>query len=130
MLPILLVLAVDPLPPAAPVPTPAATVLAPQPSPDGFTIGVDTIATVQAKLGKPKALVHNSDGTTKFVYLSSRTRVKGATFVPVIGLFAGGAKSHLSTKTFTFDGAGLLKTYTSSDADANCNTSIVGARCE
>ena len=70
------------------------------------------------------------DGTTIFVYLSSRTRVKGATFVPVIGLFAGGAKSHLSTKTFTFDGAGLLKTYTSSDADANCNTSIVGARCE
>lgn len=128
MLPILLALAVDPALAAAP--SPAATAAVPQPSPDGFAIGVDTIATVQAKLGRPKASVHSSDGTTIFVYLSARTRVKGATFVPVIGLFAGGAKSHVSTKTFTFDGAGFLKSYTSSDADANCNTSIVGAHCD
>jgi hypothetical protein len=113
-------------------PNPAPTVPAqeaPALSPDGFQSGVDTLATVSAKLGKPNSVTTMADGSTIAAYISSKTRVKGATFIPVVGLFAGGAKGSMSIKTFTFGKDGKLRTFTSSDTNTNCSSSIVGAGC-
>jgi hypothetical protein len=104
---------------------PAAPIL----SQDGFQVGVDTFATVTAKLGKPNSTSMISDGTKIIVYVSNHAHVKATTFIPVVGLFAGGAKGAMSIKSFTFGPDGLLKNFTSNDSNVNCNTSIVGVVC-
>jgi hypothetical protein len=110
---------------AEPTPATAQTAV----SIDGFQIGSDTLATVTAKLGKPFTMLHNSDGTAVAIYASTRTRVKGSTFIPIVGMFAGGAKGSYSTKTFVFDPKGLLKSYSSSDTTTDCHLALGGANC-
>lgn len=102
--------------PAAPAATPAATSV----SPDGFKIGVDTAETIKAKLGKPNMVEANSDGTTTIRYVSVHTKIKGSTFIPVVGLFAGGAKGKSTTRSFTFNADGTLKNFASGDFETNC----------
>jgi hypothetical protein len=115
-----------------PAPTPAqpeAAQASPVLSQDGFQAGVDTLATVSAKLGKPNSVTAMSDGSVIAAYFLSKTRVKGTTFIPVVGLFAGGAKGSMSIKTFTFGKDGKLASFTSTDTNANCSTSVTGAGC-
>jgi hypothetical protein len=115
--------AADRTPAPTPTPIPTAT---PQPE---FQIGITRLADVTAKLGKPNSTQTVSDGTVVVAYVSNRTRVKGATFVPIVGLFAGGAKSRMVVKVFTFGPDDLLRNFTSSDTGVDCNTSIAGANC-
>lgn len=70
-----------------------------------------------------------SDGTKIAAWASTRTRVKGASFVPVIGMFAGGAKSRVSVKIFTFGPDGLMKSFTATDSNTDCNVGVQGADC-
>lgn len=120
-MPILLMLAADvPAAVASPAPAPA--------SPD-YVIGKTTIAEVTAKLGKPGTVYGMADGTKIFTYVSSRTHVKGYSFIPVVGMFAAGAKGSTSIKTFTFGPDGILKNFTSSDTTSNCDVSVVGGGC-
>jgi len=94
-----------------------------------FKIGVATVADVESKLGKPMMTTMNSDGSEVIAYGASRGRAKAMTFVPVVGMFAGGAVGHSSTLLFQFDAHGLLKSSTASSATVNCSTGIVGAGC-
>lgn len=107
------------------VPAPAPTATPEQ----EYKVGVTTLADVTATLGKPNSTATVSDGTVVVSYVSSRTRVKGATFVPIVGLFAGGAKSRMVIRVFTFGPDGLLRTFTSSDTGVKCSSSIAGANC-
>ena len=94
-----------------------------------YQVGKTTFADVTAKLGDPNSSTSMADGTRIVAYATSRTRVKGSSFVPVIGLFAGGAKSRMSVKVFTFGPDGVLKSFTATDSNANCNAGITGANC-
>jgi len=107
----------------APTPMPSAT---PQ---QEYQVGVTRLADVTAKLGKPNSTATVSDGTVVVSYVSARTRVKGASFVPIVGLFAGGARSRMVVRVFTFGPDGLLRNFTSSDTDVNCSSSVAGANC-
>lgn len=78
-----------------------------------FEKGVTTPSDVILVLGKPNTTVSGSDGTKVMSYVYMKTSVKGATFVPVVGLFAGGAASNISSTTFSFDASGLLVSYQS-----------------
>jgi len=113
-------------PSPAPAPAPAAAAIA---SEDGFRVGIDTFGTVTAKLGKPYFVQTNSTGTMVALYISTHMHVKATTFIPYVGLFAGGAKSKTSTKTFIFDSAGLLKSFSSSSMNTDCHTTVIGAAC-
>jgi hypothetical protein len=113
----------DPAASATPAPTGAI-------SPDGLQIGVDTVDTVRAKLGKPLSVAALSNGTTILTYYKAKTHIKGASFIPMVGLFAGGVKSDVVLRTFTFDGKGLLKAFSSIDSNTDCRTTIVGAKCQ
>ena len=103
-------------------PPPTATAPTPATSDDGFQIGEATAAVVIAKLGRPNATQASSDGTTTIIYFSVRTHVKGASFVPIIGLFAGGATGKTDVKSFTFGADGLLKSFYSSNSTTTCGT--------
>jgi hypothetical protein len=100
----------------------------PAPAPT-FMVGTDTITTVEAKLGKPAATTRLGDGTTIIVYMDVRAHAKATSFVPIVGLFAGGAKGATEIRTFTFDSGGILRSDTDTTSNVNCNSSIAGAHC-
>lgn len=85
-----------------------------------FKVGTATLSEIEHKLGKPQATTTNSDGTVVITYVSLRTHVKGATFVPVVGLFAGGASAQMDTVAFTFGPDGVLKSTSTSATDEHC----------
>jgi hypothetical protein len=57
----------------------------------------DTKARVVELLGTPSNASLTGTGKEMLVWVFARSSVKGATFVPVVGLFAGGADTQLTT---------------------------------
>jgi outer membrane protein assembly factor BamE (lipoprotein component of BamABCDE complex) len=76
--------------------------------------GKTTYAEVIARLGAPMVATKIADGSQMAVYSFTKSQIKGATLIPVVGLFAGGMKMDGNVVTFTFDQAGVLKDYTTS----------------
>ena len=99
------------------------------PSPEGFVIGTDTVATVTAKLGQPQNLSSSSDGNTTLIYVSNKAHVKAATFIPFVGGFVGGAKGHQTTKIFVFGRDGALLSYSTNATNVDCNLHLAGYGC-
>jgi hypothetical protein len=108
----------------------AAVQPAPTPTPEPFTVGVTTYQSITDQLGKPQSVSILGDGTKIIVYMSSRTKIKGASFVPIVGLFAGGAKSRMIIRTFTFGPDSVLRNYSTTDSAADCSVGLLGAKCK
>lgn len=79
-----------------------------------FKEGVTTEADVLAALGKPTTSMVMSGGTKTLSYVSASVQIKGATFIPIVGLFAGGSDTNTSSVIFTFDKDGKMVSYQSS----------------
>ena len=88
--------------------------------------GKTTYAEVVARLGKPTMDVVTADGSRTTLYNFSKAGIKGATFVPIVGLFAGGMNVSGSSVTFSFTPDGVLKDY--STATTNFDTKNGAAR--
>jgi hypothetical protein len=91
---------------------------------DQIVLDVSTKADVKRVLGQPNSQSQQSGSaatvpgytpvpglanseTWSYTHLS--VDVDGATFIPIVGLFAGGATSHLNTFTVVFDQAGIVR---------------------
>ena len=88
--------------------------------------GKTTYAEVLQRLGKPTMDVITAAGDRTTLYNFSKAGIKGATFIPIVGLFAGGMNVSGSSVTFSFDPAGVLKDYSTSTM--NFDTKNGGAR--
>ncbi|NQW81079.1 MAG: hypothetical protein HQ445_07880 [Polaromonas sp.] len=78
-----------------------------------FKTGESTEADIVAKLGKPTG-VFITNGVRMIQYAGMQYQTRAATFIPVVGLFAGGADMQMSQVLFQFDAQGkLAKTATS-----------------
>ena len=73
-----------------------------------FKIGVATESDVIASLGQPTGTVSSSDGRL-ITYTGATAQVRGATFIPIVGLFAGGHDVKASSTSFKFGKDGKLK---------------------
>jgi hypothetical protein len=80
-----------------------------------FKEGVSTETEIIARLGKPTTVVI-SNGVKMLSYSGMQYKTKGATFIPIVGLFAGGADYAYSNVTYQVAANGVLEkvTYTSS----------------
>ncbi len=73
-----------------------------------FKEGSSTEAEILAKLGKPTTVMRT--GATKMlVYSGYQSQVKGATFIPIVGAFAGGGDYSLTSAVYEIDAAGVLQ---------------------
>lgn len=63
---------------------------------------------VRAALGEPNGVTEMSTGQEIWVYTFTRSRATAASYIPIIGLFAGGADGHTSTLDVTFSTNGLV----------------------
>ena len=75
--------------------------------------GKTTKADVLAYLG-PANSVTTSNGTIgeTWMYMYASSQAKGATFIPVVGLFAGGATGNSKVLMVVFDPQGVVSRYT------------------
>lgn len=90
-----------------------------------FERGVTTRAQVIAKLGEPQQSTKMDDGTRIDVYVHIQASATTATYIPVVGLFAGGAKGSNNTATFTYGPDGILKSIGTSAGQNNVNTGLL-----
>jgi hypothetical protein len=94
-----------------------------------FKAGVATEADVITELGAPLSSSTISDGTSILVYSSLHTKPNVASFLPVVGLFAGGASAKATTIVFMFDAGGVLKSATTNATNIRCSVSLFSASC-
>lgn len=81
----------------------------------GLKRGETTEQEVIARLGPPTSRIRSSDGRTMLVYSYAEVSTRPATFIPVVGLFAGGADARGNTAVLRFDPNSRLIDYTTSE---------------
>lgn len=78
--------------------------------------GKTTKAEIKAILGEPKAIRYGADGKEVWAYVYAQSQVKPATFVPVVGWFAGGLDGTGRKLIFVFDDKGVVQKEGSGEA--------------
>lgn len=79
-----------------------------------FKEGVTTESEILAKLGRPTGTTIS--GGMKFIsYSGFQSQAKGASFIPIVGAFAGGSDYAVSTALYQIDASGVMQkaTYSS-----------------
>lgn len=89
-----------------------------------FVEGKTTQQEVVAALGEPTGVTRNFDGTTTLIYTYAEARTRATTFIPIVGLFAGGVDTRSNSVAMSFDKAGVLTTYSSSASQTGTATGI------
>jgi outer membrane protein assembly factor BamE (lipoprotein component of BamABCDE complex) len=81
-----------------------------------FQKGSTTLDQVVAKLGRPTTTMLMPNGERMIMYTYAQVQVRPATYIPIVGVFAGGADSKSNSATLIFDTAGILKSYSASSS--------------
>ena len=89
-----------------------------------FIKGKTTMDQVTTALGKPNTKTTKDDGDVLIQYVYVNTSVRGATFIPFVGMFAGGSDIETEVSGFTFDKTGILKE--TSKKETNHGASLSG----
>lgn len=76
-----------------------------------FKEGVTTEAEIIAKLGKPSG-VTITGGQRLISYSGYQSHAKAASFIPIIGAFAGGSDYNISSAAYLIDSQGILQKIT------------------
>jgi len=89
-----------------------------------FQKGVTTEPDVVKALGAPQMTTTQNDGTHSIAYVYTHSQAKGKSFIPVVGLFAGGATGQTNMVKFDFGPDGKLAKYETSASTTDVNTGI------
>ena len=89
-----------------------------------FHVGATTEGQVLAELGPPTTTSTFTDGSKMDIYAHTAAHANAASYVPVVGLFAGGAKGSTQSVTLNFDSQGILRSTSSSNTQVNVNTGL------
>jgi outer membrane protein assembly factor BamE (lipoprotein component of BamABCDE complex) len=92
-----------------------------------FKEGVTTQDEVIAKLGEPTTTTISSDRVV-MVYSFLHTQARPASFIPIVGLFAGGADVRSSMVSFVFDKYGKLERYSHTGTKTGAGTGFASGR--
>ena len=90
-------------------------------------VGTTTYTDVVAQFGRPMTVETSSDGSKVATYSTTKTHTKAASWIPIVGLFAGGAQSDTVSDELTFDSKGVLTKSTVSETHLNC-TAVGGCK--
>lgn len=89
--------------------------------------GVTTENDVIAKMGQPTSKGYNSEGHRTLTYLHVSTRTKASTFIPVVGLFTGGADTESTILVINIDSdTGIVKDWNYNQSNSEVNTGLIG----
>ena len=88
-----------------------------------FQEGVTTEQEIREKLGEPTTIVTSGKGRT-LIYTGATYQTKAATFVPIVGLFAGGADTRSTSVTFIIGPDGKMQEMTRSETNLDTTTRL------
>lgn len=92
-----------------------------------FRKGVTTESEVVRSLGSPHSIATSSDGARVLTYTWAHSRVKGTTLIPIVQLFASGAKMEGKSTTFVFGPDGRLSRVLSIESNTDSLNYVGGA---
>jgi outer membrane protein assembly factor BamE (lipoprotein component of BamABCDE complex) len=92
--------------------------------------GETTVDQVLAQFGQPTTRMKLADGTVTLLYVYSEAKVRGATFIPIVGAFAGGMDVRSTSATLRFNSAGLLLDVSSSQSELGSGTGAAAGAVE
>jgi hypothetical protein len=81
----------------------------------GWKSGSTTKREVCQRVGQPADVLHQDETHSTWLYLSVHVQDRGVTFVPIIGLFAGGSTIDVQRLTLLFEGDIFVATEQTSD---------------
>jgi outer membrane protein assembly factor BamE (lipoprotein component of BamABCDE complex) len=91
-----------------------------------ITKGVTTEAQILQVLGKPISVGQNSSGMKTLTYMHVASQAKAASYVPIVGLFAGGADSQTTMLIITVDAStGVVSDWNYNESNSEVNTGIL-----
>ena len=89
--------------------------------------GETTIDEVITMFGKPTNSTLDSNGTRIIVYSYAKVSTRAETFIPIVGLFAGGTDIQSNSVAMTFNGKGILINYSSSASELGVGTGMISS---
>jgi len=92
-----------------------------------FKKGITTDTDVISALGGPTTSSVTSDGERVLVYAFAQYKIRGSTFVPVVGLFSGGSDMTTNSVVFKFDRDRKLISYAASESQINSGMGAAAA---
>ena len=90
-----------------------------------FRQGQSTETEVVSRLGEPNGSSSAPDGTKTDMYIYAQASANAASYIPVVGLLAGGATSKSTTAIFMFDNQGVLRSISTGQSHSNVNTGLL-----
>ncbi|SHM05116.1 Beta-barrel assembly machine subunit BamE [Nitrosospira sp. Nsp11] len=87
----------------------------------GFKEGVTTVNDVIERLGAPTSTTVSS-GRTVMVYSFMHSQARPASFIPIVGAFAGGADVRSTMVSFVFGDNGKLERYSHTSTKTGAGT--------
>ena len=81
-----------------------------------FERGVTTRLQVEAALGRPTMVQVASDGKTTLTYIHADAKIRPASFIPVVGLFAGGSDVRSDSVSIFLDAQGRYQSSSSTSS--------------
>jgi len=86
--------------------------------------GETTEQEVRANLGSPMAASIMQDGSKMIIYSFARTELKASTFIPIVGLFAGGANTETETLQVWFDSNGVVTSHSFNQGNIDSSSGL------
>jgi outer membrane protein assembly factor BamE (lipoprotein component of BamABCDE complex) len=90
-----------------------------------FQPGKTTYLEVVKSLGAPTTSMLMPDGRRMILYTYAQVRMRAASFVPIVGMFAGGADSKSTNVSFNFDAQGVLINDSASQTQFGTGTGLI-----
>ncbi len=75
---------------------------------DKIVIGKSTKAEVKEILGEPSEVIFTDSGDEDWVYLYTRSTTRASSFIPIVGLVAGGVDTKTNTLRLRFNKEGVV----------------------
>ena len=88
-----------------------------------FEEGVTTESEIREVLGEPTT-VYTSKKERTLIYTGIKYRTKAATYVPVVGLFAGGSDAQSTSVNFKIGPDGVLEEMSRSETNVDTSTGL------
>jgi hypothetical protein len=87
--------------------------------------GVTTETQVVRQIGSPTSIGLSANGQKTLTYMHVASQVKASTFIPIVGLFAGGADTQTTMLIITIDqDTGIVENWTYNQSDSQLNTGL------
>jgi len=90
-----------------------------------FKIGTTTESQILNDLGQPTSSVFKTGGIKIYTYTYVSYQSNAASFIPIVGLLAGGADVETSSVTFTFNEGGILQDIQQVNMNSQANSGLL-----